>query len=94
MNDAQKQSIMDLYHIANKMKIKNNDQRMQQLIYNMSLIKNQKNTIYILFGNGYMANYRELVLEMEIPAFLFNFGIVRFNIILYAIFMHLDLWSI
>lgn len=94
MNDAQKQSIMDLYHIANKMKIKNNDQRMQQLIYNMSLIKNQKNTIYILLGNGYMANYRELVLEMEIPAFLFNFGIVRFNIILYAIFMHLDLWSI
>lgn len=47
MNEAQKQSIMDLYHIANKMQIKNNDQRMQQLIYNMSLIKNQKNDIYI-----------------------------------------------
>ena len=29
-------------------------------------------------GNGYVANFRELVLEMEIPAFLFNFGIIGF----------------
>ena len=27
-----------------------------------------------------MANYRELVLEMEIPAFLFNFGIIGFSL--------------
>ena len=78
MNEAQKQSIMDLYEVANKWKIKNNDQRMQQLIYNIALIKNQKNPIYLLIGNGYLANFRELVLEMEIPAFLFNFGIIGF----------------
>ena len=45
MNEAQKQSIIDLYEVANKWKIKNNDQRMQQLIYNIALIKNKKNPI-------------------------------------------------
>jgi len=83
MNEAQKKSIIELYNIANKWEIKNNDQRMQQLIYNTVLVKNQHNPIYILLGNGYVANFRELVLEMEIPAFLFNFGLVGF--ILYFI---------
>lgn len=78
MNEAQKKSILDLYNIANKLQIRNNDQRMQQLIYNIVLVKNQKNPIYLLVGNGYLANFRELVLEMEIPAFLFNFGIIGF----------------
>ena len=80
MKEAQKQSIIELYNIANKMKISNNDQRMQQLIYNFSLVKNQKNIGLILFGNGYVANFRELILEMEIPAFLFNFGLIGFAI--------------
>lgn len=78
MNNEQKESILDLYDIANKLEVKNNDQRTQQLIYNMVLVKNQKNPIYLLLGNGYLANFRELVLEMEIPAFLFNFGIIGF----------------
>ena len=78
MSDAQKKSIMDLYDTANSMKISNNDQRMQQLIYNIALVKNQKSLGLILFGNGYVANFRELILEMEIPAFLFNFGILGF----------------
>ena len=80
MNNAQKQSIIDLYNIANTMNVTNNDQRMQQLIYNIALVKNQKNLVLILFGNGYMANFRELVLEMEIPAFLFNFGLCGFTL--------------
>ncbi len=78
ISDAQKQSILDLYNIANRLQIKNNDQRMQQLIYNMALIKNQKNIFLILFGNGYVANFSELVLEMEFASMLFNFGIVGF----------------
>lgn len=83
MSDAAKKSILDLYNFANKHNVTNNDMRTQQLVYNAYLIKNQANPILILFGNGYMANYRELVLEMEIPAFLFNFGI--FGFILYFI---------
>lgn len=78
MSEAQKKSILDLYNIANKLQIKNNDQRMQQLIYNIALIKNQKNMFLILFGNGYVANFSELVLEMEFASMLFNFGIVGF----------------
>lgn len=78
MSDAAKQSILDLYEFANKHNVVNNDMRTQQLVYNFYLVKNQKNIVSLLFGNGYMANYRELVLEMEIPAFLFNFGIIGF----------------
>lgn len=78
MSEAQKQSIMDLYNIANKLQVKNNDQRMQQLIYNIALIKNQKNILLILFGNGYVANFSELVLEMELVSMLLNFGVIGF----------------
>ena len=80
MSESQKQSILDLYNTANKLNVTNNDQRMQQLIYNIALVKNQKNIGLMIFGNGYMANFRELVLEMEIPAFLFNFGILGFTL--------------
>lgn len=78
MSEAQKKSVLELYDIANKWGISNNDQRMQQLIYNAVLVKNQANPLLIIFGNGYMNQYRELVLEMDIPAFLFNFGILGF----------------
>ncbi len=78
MNEAERKSIMDLYNRANELNVKNNDQRTQQLIYNIALIKNQANPIFILFGNGYMNNYRELVFEMEVPAILMNFGIIGF----------------
>ena len=78
MSGAQKQSILDLYNIANKLQVKNNDQRMQQLIYNVVLIKNQKNIFLILFGNGYVANFCELVLEMELVSMLLNFGVIGF----------------
>ena len=80
MSESQKQSIMDLYNIANKLQVKNNDQRMQQLIYNLVLVKNQKNILLILFGNGYVANFSELVLEMELISMLLNFGIVGFTL--------------
>ena len=83
MNEAQKKSIIELYNIANKWEIQNNDQRMQQIIYNTLLVKNQKNITYIVFGNGYVANFRELVMEMEVPAILYNFGIIGF--ILYLV---------
>lgn len=93
MSVSAQKSIIDLYNFANKYNVVNNDMRTQQLIYNVYLVKNQANPIYILFGNGYMANYRELVLEMEIPAFLFNFGI--FGFILYFIpFLAIAIYAI
>lgn len=97
LSEAGKKSILELYDFANRHKVVNNDMRTQQLIYNVLLVKNQKSPLLILFGNGYMANYRELVMEMEIPAFLFNFGVIGF--ILYfvpflAIFLQSAYWAI
>lgn len=92
MSSASKQSILDLYKYANKHEIVNNDMRKQQLIYNVYLVKNQSNPFLILFGNGYMVNYRELVMEMEIPAFLFNFGIIGF-LLYFTPFLLIFIWS-
>lgn len=83
MTEANKKSIIEMYNFAQKHEIKNTDSRMQQLIYNTYLVKNQADPILILFGNGFVAQYRELVMEMEIPAMLFNFGI--FGFLLYFI---------
>lgn len=71
-------SIMELYNTANNIKLNLTNRRAQQLIFNFYLVKNQHNILYILFGNGFLNNYGELILEMEIPAFLFNFGIIGF----------------
>lgn len=97
MKKVQQKSVLELYDIANKLQISNNDQRMQQLLYNAILVKNQANPLLILFGNGYMNQFRELVLEMDIPAFLFNFGII--GLFLYfvpflAIFIYAFYWAI
>lgn len=80
MSKEQKQSVLDLYNIASKKDISNTDTRKQQLIYHTQLVKNQKNILLILFGNGYLANTNELVWEMEFPAILLNFGIVGFSL--------------
>lgn len=83
MTREQQQSIIDLYNTATKYNVSNTNTRVQQLIYHIMLVKNQKNILLIIFGNGYLINTNELVWEMEFPAFLLNFGIVGF--ILYMI---------
>lgn len=83
LSEAEKKSFIELYNVANKYNFKSNDQRTHQLIYNLLLVKNQHNPILIVFGNGYLNNFRELVLEMELMSFLLNFGIIGF--ILYIV---------
>ena len=97
MNEIQQKSVLELYDIASKLQISNNDQRMQQLLYNAILVKNQANPLLILFGNGYMNQFRELVLEMDIPAFLFNFGIIGLSLYFVpflSIFIYALYWAI
>ena len=78
MTDAQANSYLDMYELANKLKLRANDNRTQQLIYNLYRVKNEHNVLYILFGNGFITNEGEMVLEMEIAAIILNFGIVGF----------------
>ena len=80
LSEAEKKSFLELYDIANKYELKSNDQRLHQIIYNVLLVKNQHTIGLILFGNGYLNNFRELVLEMELMSFLLNFGICGFGL--------------
>lgn len=80
LSEEEKQSFIELYDIANKYELESNDQRTHQIIYNLLLVKNQHNPILILFGNGYLNNFRELVLEMELISFILNFGICGFSL--------------
>jgi len=83
MSKSTQQAILDLYNYNNKHNISNTNMRMIQLVYHTALVKEQKSVELILFGNGYMAHFYELIFEMEVPAFLYNFGI--FGFILYFI---------
>lgn len=83
MSKEQQQAVIALNEIATKYDLSVKQMRTLQLIYNIELANNQSNLIYRLFGNGYVSQYREMVLEMELAAILINFGIYGF--ILYLI---------
>lgn len=86
-------AILRLYEYAKANNMGNNDMRKQQLVYNIYLVQEQKSIPLILFGNGYKAQFRELVMEMEVPAFLCNFGI--FGFLLYFVpFLTIALYGI
>jgi len=87
------QSITSLYEFANKHEISSTDRRVQQLVYNYYLVLHQHNLGLMLFGNGLLNNYAELTLEMEIPALLFNFGLLGFTLYL-APFLVIFIYSL
>ncbi len=78
MTKAEQKAIINLCEYAKKIKLSNVNLRAQQFIYNVFLVKEQKDFKLILFGNGYKNQTGELVMEMEIPAMLLNFGIIGF----------------
>ena len=71
-------ALIDLYNFNNNHKIPYTNMRMIQMVYHCSLVKEQSSLALILFGNGYMTHYYEMIFEMEVPAFLFNFGVYGF----------------
>ena len=96
MSEAAKQSILDLYQYANEHNVINNDMRRQQAIYHIFLLRNQANPAFMLFGNGYMVCFRELVLEIELLALLLNFGLIGFSLYfvpLLIIFIYALVWG-
>lgn len=78
MSEAQKKSVIKLDEIATRKNLSVEQMRTLQLIYNTQLVKYQANPIYILFGNGYVSQYYEMILEMEFVAILINFGLYGF----------------
>lgn len=78
MSEDVQKTMLDLYNIANEKEISNTDMRKLQFIYHSTLIKNQDSIPVLLFGNGYMTHFYEMIFEMEIPAFLYNFGVIGF----------------
>jgi len=78
MSQEQQQAVLSLNEIAKKHNLSVEQMRTLQLIYNVELANNQSNLFYRLFGNGYVSQYREMVLEMEFMAILINFGLCGF----------------
>lgn len=78
MKEDVQAALIDLYNFNNNHKIPYTNMRMIQMVYHCSLVKEQSNLALILFGNGYMTHYREMIFEMEVPAFLCNFGVYGF----------------
>ena len=83
ISEDMQHAILDLYKYNNEHKVAHTNMRKIQLVYHTALVKEQKSIPLILFGNGYMSHFRELIFEMEVPAFLYNFGI--FGFILYFV---------
>lgn len=83
MSKEQQDAVLSLNEIATKYNLSVKQMRTLQLIYNIELANNQSNLLYRLFGNGYVVQYREMVLEMELAAILINFGLYGF--ILYLV---------
>ena len=82
MSKEQQDAVLSLNEIATKYNLSVKQMRTLQLIYNVVLANNQSNFLYRLFGNGYVVQYREMVLEMELAAILINFGLYGFMLYL------------
>lgn len=78
MPEDMQDTMLELYNIANEKNISSTDQRALQFIYHSTLVKKQNSIPMLLFGNGYMTHFYEMIFEMEVPAFLYNFGVIGF----------------
>jgi len=78
MSKEEQQAVLSLNKIAKKHNLSTENMRTLQLIYNIELANNQSSLIYRVFGNGYVCQYREMILEMELLAIMLNFGILGF----------------
>lgn len=78
MSGAQKRALLKTYQAATTYNVANTNRRMQQLLYHHYFFYEQFSVKTFLLGNGYLNNYPELTLEMELPAFFYNFGLFGF----------------
>ena len=93
MTIPQRESIKKLYEEANQKQLDSNDNRSQQLIYHINLVKQERDVYKVFFGNGFQTPPGELVLEKEFFALLFNFGICGF-LLFYSPILIALIWAI
>lgn len=93
MSKEEQNAITKMCEYAKKIQLSNVNLRVQQLIYNVELVKQQKSLKLLLFGNGYKNQIGELVMEMEVPALLCNLGIIGF-ILYFGPFLGIFLYGI
>jgi len=93
MDSAQQKALVEMKKTADLLELDNSKRRLQQLLYHTYLIKNQKSFSRILFGNGYLSNYSEMTLEMELLSLLYNFGLVGFVLYL-GVFIVLEVKAV
>jgi len=89
LSKERQKALLSMYNKCNEMELNLSDRRTQQLIYNFYKAKYEHNISYLTFGNGYVNDYGEMILEMEVPALLFNFGILGFLLYLGPILYYL-----
>ena len=65
MSVAQQNAVIKLNEYTTIHNIAGNNTRLQQLMYNYYLVLEQKSFLGMLFGNGFEANFREMVMENE-----------------------------
>ena len=78
MPEDMQQTMLEVYNMANEKEIPYTNMRALQFMYHSTLVKNQNSIPMLLFGNGYMTHFYEMIFEMEVPAFLYNFGVIGF----------------
>ena len=93
MSNDQITALKKMASYAERHSIANVDLRQQQLVYNYYLWIEQNDLSLKLFGNGYLANYIQLTLEMETFALLFNFGVFGFALF-FMPFLTIAIYSI
>ena len=93
MTTPQKESIKKLYEEANQKQLDSNDNRSQQLIYHINLVKQERDVYKVFFGNGFQTPPGELILEKEFLALIFNFGICGF-LLFYSPILIALIWAI
>lgn len=76
LSSEEQKSLIETEKIAKSKGLIGYKRRNAQTIYHVRLVKNQNSIKKIVFGNGHLITYGEMILEREILAIILNFGLM------------------
>lgn len=76
LSSEEQKSLIETEKIAKSKGLIGYKRRNAQTIYHFRLVKNQNSIKKIVFGNGHLITYGEMILEREILAIILNFGLM------------------